>query len=447
MADVPDSTRRNQAYTVLVRSRDYLAGNQFMTATIETLRVRVNYVQSAWERLEGEHERLMAEAADEEVRTAHEELFTRAEELYINVCGKLRTRIAELEPVVQPIPEVQQPAQQPIVQNLPPETLSADLQVAKNTCGYFDGDFTKWQGFRDRFIAAVHDNVRIPDVFKLQQLKSSVRGAAERVLGTWQLTEANYAAAWNCLREVYDDEYQIVQAHLRALDEMPRLERASNEGIRQLIDTTKESVRQLSTLNVPVQHWDLMLVYMLLRRLDEQNAEAWEMQREVARLPTLQEMLTFLERRARVLAHSEPESTLSRQSSTSSLRSKGKTTSKPVVKPSSSGVQSKPELRCYHCGEEHPVFKCKKFMALSIASRKELVERWKLCSNCLSAKHSVERCQAGACRRCGNKEKHNSILCSRLRSVVQVVTNQKTDSKKRPSPDSPGEDREGEKKK
>lgn len=30
-------------------------------------------------------------------------------------------------------------------------------QAIKNTWGYFDGDYMKWKGFRDRFNSAVHD--------------------------------------------------------------------------------------------------------------------------------------------------------------------------------------------------------------------------------------------------------------------------------------------------
>lgn len=95
-------------------------------------------------------------------------------------------------------------------------------------------------------------------------------------------------------------------------------------------------------------------------------------------------------------------------------------------------------------GSDHPVFQCPNFMALSVASRRELVQRWNLCFNCLSAKHKVDRCPAGSCRRCGNNEKHNNILCSKLRSAVQVVT--KTERKKRGS-ESSKEDTEQEKKK
>lgn len=40
------------------------------------------------------------------------------------------------------------------------------------------------------------------------------------------------------------------------------------------VDTTNESVCQLSTLGIPVQHWNQILVFMLVQRLDWSTSES-----------------------------------------------------------------------------------------------------------------------------------------------------------------------------
>lgn len=47
-----------------------------------------------------------------------------------------------------------------------------------------------------------------------------------------------------------------------------------------------------------------------------------------------------------------------------------------------------------------------------LAERKNTVIKWKLCRNCLRARHKASKGSFGPCRRCPN-EKHNSTLCPR----------------------------------
>lgn len=141
-------------------------------------------------------------------------------------------------------------------------------------------------------------------MYKLQHLLAALTGKAASVVGTRQPTAAGYLGAWARLCEVYNDNYLIVQAVLRSIFELPKLAEASHDGLRKLVDTMLEATRQLQTIGIQVAHWDQILVFMLVSRLDDQTANAWEMQREAA-LPTLSDLCAFLDRKARSVAHEQ----------------------------------------------------------------------------------------------------------------------------------------------
>lgn len=96
-------------------------------------------------------------------------------------------------------------------------------QAIVNTWGYFDGDFMKWKGFRDRFNAAVHDKENIKSADKFAQLKSSLRGKAAEAFGDWELNEASYQDAYDRINKLYDRPYIVCTEHIHQLFKLPIL--------------------------------------------------------------------------------------------------------------------------------------------------------------------------------------------------------------------------------
>lgn len=81
------------------------------------------------------------------------------------------------------------------------------------------------------------------------------------------------------------------------------------------------------------------------------------------------------------------------------------TVSEIVVPPSIN-----PNMRCFNCGENHPMSACDDFKTFGINLKWLRVADLNLCENCFSNKHLVEACPGGPCKRC-NQGKHNSLLC------------------------------------
>lgn len=60
----------------------------------------------------------------------------------------------------------------------------------------FSGDLLTLENFKGLFKAFIHDDARIPNVLKLQYLKSSLSGEAADLLKNVAITDSGYEGAW-----------------------------------------------------------------------------------------------------------------------------------------------------------------------------------------------------------------------------------------------------------
>lgn len=98
---------------------------------------------------------------------------------------------------------------------------------------------------------------------------------------------------------VYENRYRIVMAHLEEIMQLESCRTESIESIRKLIDTTHRVLRQLNVMACPVQQWDDVIVYVLISRMAPRTLEAWEISQDLRDMPTIEDVLKFLERRSR----------------------------------------------------------------------------------------------------------------------------------------------------
>lgn len=345
------------------------------------VRVQLELCESHWKRLEENHYGIVGNLDDTSNKEDVETFFEKAEETFVLAKTTLRKLVeVKVKPPEQEVVNIDHG-----LDNLLPER----CKIAP-----FYGEFSKWQEFRDMFLAMV-DARPIPNVQKLQFLKNSVKGSAASVLGNWQLSGNNYGAAWQTLQDVYEDNYLIVKAHLDRLFGMPKV-RDVYDSLRITIDTTNETVRSLTALDVPISHWDTILVYMLEDRLVDNLKEAWDLKRTADGLPTLKDMLAFLSARARAKANALPSRTTVFERLS-------------VKEESSKALNTGAEKQCVQCQSNHNLYRCPEFLSLSVRAREEKVNDWRLCGNCLRPGHRPSQCKGGLCRTC--KQPHNSVLC------------------------------------
>lgn len=142
-------------------------------------------------------------------------------------------------------------------------------------------------------------------------------------------------------------------------------------------------------------------------------------------MPPLQEILNFLERRARGMINSiGADNNKKKEQKSKDNGSKSKSQSSSSSNSTSSQSNST-GIKCYKCTGPHPIYRCAEVIKKPLNERIKIVRGLKLCLNCLRLNHEAgtSNCKAGACRQCKKGELHNSILCPEFRaSMVAHVT-------------------------
>ncbi|XP_025208743.1 uncharacterized protein LOC112604090 [Melanaphis sacchari] len=91
----------------------------------------------------------------------------------------------------------------------------------------FDGNIQNWSSFIDSFNAAFHNIPELKSVQKFFFLKSNLAGTASDVVKNIPLTNDNYHQAYAKLTERYENSGLIIQFHIRALFNTPKVQFAS----------------------------------------------------------------------------------------------------------------------------------------------------------------------------------------------------------------------------
>ena len=95
-----------------------------------------------------------------------------------------------------------------------------------------------------------------------------------------------------------------MKAHLAAIHALPAVKKESSVELRKLLESTKEHVQALEVLMLPVNHWDAILVYWLLEKLDAESRKQFELAHPGTDVLTFKELTTFMDRRSRALESS-----------------------------------------------------------------------------------------------------------------------------------------------
>lgn len=284
----------------------------------------------------------------------------------------------------------------------------------------FNGNYFMWLEFRDIFESLIHKNEGIPDINKFHYLRSALEGSAALVIKSIEFTSNNYNIAWDLLCQRYNNKNILINNHLKALFKIEHLTRESHRSIRYLIDIITKNLRALTTLGLPVDHWDALIIYMVSTKLDTITSGKWEEHKNNSSdLPLLSEFIEFLRNRADILEtmqanrsentdhkRSFPNNPKENKPNHNFPNSLHKNTfSKSLVASTSMKHAS---ILCPFCNQSHRIIDCDSFKALSPENKYKEVLNRNLCSNCLRRGHEAPDCRLGSCRICNKK--HNTML-------------------------------------
>ena len=167
-------------------------------------------------------------------------------------------------------------------------------------------------------------NKEIPDFEKLQYLNMSATGEAAQLVKKFELTDENFARAWQELVDRYENKRVLIDTHLSTLFSLPKVTQQSHTALKALIGEVKESLEALNALGCPTDTWDRMIVYMVTRKLDSESLLDWEMQIGATTEPaTFEELQKFISGRIHALEGFARASTTRKSCSAAPAATKG----------------------------------------------------------------------------------------------------------------------------
>lgn len=287
---------------------------------------------------------------------------------------------------------------------------NSHVALPRITLPVFEGDYEKWTSFHDIFMQVIHKNNTLGDAEKMQYLKTHTKGEASKLIQHLEVSNANYKIAYDMLIGRYNNERILFTKYLDNILNLPILTNESSENIKQLHDTTLESLRAISNMGMDTSSWGPIISYIISKKLDKETNRLYEQSLSKPRsIQNFDELMEFLEKRFQ------------------SLEALGEVKGKPETYKQTKAAETWSKkwpikshhtnsYNCIYCQEKHSIFYCRKFRALSIYERTNFVRRQRICNVCLSHK-DFEKCNSQTkCQKC-NRWHHTFLHYENTRGL------------------------------
>ena len=273
----------------------------------------------------------------------------------------------------------------------------------------YQGDPRKWQEFWDAF-EVVHKSSSLAPVDKFRHLKSLLEGPAALAISGIQLTGANYKEAIDILTQRFAQKQVIVNAHMEALLNLPRVssERDIRE-LRKLFDSLEINIRSLKSLGIDFKQYGTLLVPIIMSKLPDEirltitkgaNGDTWELE---VLLKTLRAELEAREQCGIMKFNNGAN------------RTKG--ISNNAAYTTSALFSSERKVTCTFCKGPHQSAKCQ--IVSSPQARKDILRKQGRCFVCLKRGHLSRACASNIrCFLC--KQRHHMSICESRGQTLHV---------------------------
>lgn len=114
-------------------------------------------------------------------------------------------------------------------------------------------NFHTWRTFYDLFSSIVINNNELTDAERMQYLKTSLSGEAERMISSLPVTDANFSIVWNWLISRYENKRFLLSAQLDKLFNIKPIKTNSSHNLSALKTTVTEFLSALRALGCPIE--------------------------------------------------------------------------------------------------------------------------------------------------------------------------------------------------
>lgn len=236
--------------------------------------------------------------------------------------NNISTAKAKLLDLLDAFPKAEQPKAEPI----PIEVIQTDGKGnIPNLWGKFDGDYSKWRTFHDKWVATMHNEAKVKNIIKLQNLMAACVGSAKGTLGEWEISDDSYEKAWLRLCTIYEDDYMQVESFMqKLLVKLPAISGSSSKTIRDTTDIVQKHIHGIKRYKIDSNENHPYVVFAVIGKMDADTYRAWEKHRpSLAKanaekngedahnarpgkyIPTWKELELFLENEVTIRVHAE----------------------------------------------------------------------------------------------------------------------------------------------
>ena len=144
----------------------------------------------------------------------------------------------------------------------------------------FDGNVLCWQPYYQSIKVSVVDNLALAEVQKLEYLMRSLNGPAAEAVKGFAVVQENYQPVLEALKERFGHPRLILDAHIRSLIHLPRLNSDDALSMRKFYDQVVGHVRSVESMGGKFNTEILapVLVPLIVDKLPKRVVERWELE-------------------------------------------------------------------------------------------------------------------------------------------------------------------------
>ncbi len=204
-------------------------------------------------------------------------------------------------------------------------------------------------------------------------------GSANVVIDGLSQSGENYEVAVECLQSRYDRPRFIHQAHVKIILDAPSLKEGTGRELRKLHDLAQQHLRALKSMDYDPGPF---MTSVLELKLDATTTFEWQKHGQAqSKVPHYQDLLDFINLRAQA----------SESPSQQHLKRTNKADMKRFPKVATFAASYESGAKCISCKtENHPLYVCPTFRAMSHDNKIALLKEKKLCMNCLNSGHFIK---------------------------------------------------------
>lgn len=306
-----------------------------------------------------------------------------------------------------------------------PESLNNSITASDNRPKFkmapmritpFSGELADWIEFKATCDTILDSG--FPEVQRLQYLKDALFGEARSLVSHILPGQGAFNRAMQLLKDRYDNQRSIINAHLKRFYTIPCIETPSAESFRSMLNALNGLVAALKCYDIETSSWDAIIIFHISQRFDKLTLTQWEDKLDGKRtIPKLQTLLEFIQVRITVRQTTETFNEASqpekwnKANKISGAHKQGNEYKKyhdKVQDKVKTFLTLKDTYECGLCDKNHLSSRCTEIFRMNLKDRQARIKKKQLCENCFYP-HPVMECPfKPACKKCDAS--HNTLL-------------------------------------